>query len=473
MAAGLSSETVHSFESSTSPPQKIPTRPGTDRTPKRRLRVLICGAGLGGLGAAVALSRHGHEVTVLEGAARLSEIGAGIQIPPNSSRILKTYGLTDKIKAQVASPRSIVIKRYNTGDVLGKTRLHPYLTETYGSPYWLIHRADYQRILYDAALEHGAKIILSARVAHVNPEKPSVTTAQGLEFEADVVIGADGIRSRVRDCIFPFAGYTPSNTANCAYRATVTAEDMDEDPQIAKLLLDPSANAWIGPGRHVMAYPIRQGAMYNLVMCHPGEAPLGTWSVPGNVEEMREMYDDFDPVVRKIISKVTSCLKWTLADLPPLKSWLSKTGKVVLIGDAAHATVPFLAQGASMSIEDGACLAECLSRVKELVDVPHYLAVFERLRKQRCEKIQAGSRANGIVWHMPDGPDQKGRDCALQAHEQATNNNGTLHESSAKNPNPWSDEDFQPWLFGYDVFEEANTALDTLEGNEFSASAPY
>lgn len=463
MTARSSTESVTSSDGSVSQAQYSTSHARITSVPRRRLRIVICGAGLGGLGAAVALSRTGHEVVVLESAANLSEIGAGIQIPPNSSRILRAYGLADKLAPQVASPRNIAIKRYNTGEELGKTPLHPHLSETYGSPYWLVHRADYQRILYDAALEQGARVDLSARVAQVDEEKPSVTTVKGRAYEADVVIGADGIRSKVRDCIFPSEKYMPNSTANCAYRATVSAESMNQDPQTAELLIDPNSNAWIGPGRHVMAYPIRQGAMYNLVMCHPGQVTPGVWTQPGNVEEMRSMYADFDPVIRKIINKIKSCLKWTLADLPPLRSWLSKTGKVVLIGDAAHATVPFLAQGASMSIEDGACLAECLNRVQELADIPHYLSVFEQLSKARCEQIQTASRANGKVWHLPDGPDQQARDTAFESHDSTTMNNGALSETRAKNPNPWSDKDFQSWLFGYEVFEETNAALDIAE----------
>ena len=316
----------------------------------RKLRIIICGAGLGGLGAAIALKRKGHEVVVVEGASKLSEIGAGIQIPPNSSHILEEYGLGDKFRQQVSWPRNIAIKRFATGEILGVTPLHPRLSKSYGHPYWLIHRADYQRILYDAALELGAEVFLSARVVSVDPEKPSVTTAEGTEFKADVVVGADGKQSRIRSFIIPENSIKLNTTFNCAYRATVPGEQMSADPVTASLMTDLNSNAWIGHHRHVMAYPVRQGAIYNLVMCHPGQAKPGVWNEPGDVEQMKAMYAEFDPVIQKVIAKVTSCWRWTLADLPQLPSWVSKSGKVVLIGDAAHAMVPFLAQGASMSI---------------------------------------------------------------------------------------------------------------------------
>ncbi|KEF55482.1 salicylate hydroxylase [Exophiala aquamarina CBS 119918] len=426
-----------------------------------RLRVVICGAGLGGLGAAIALRRKGHEVVVLEGASQLSEIGAGIQIPPNSTRVLDAYGLSEKLQQWVERPKNIALKRYATGHVLGMTPLHPRLTKAYGYPYLLIHRADYQRILFDEANALGVKVHMSTRVVSINTETPLITTETGEEFAADVVVGADGIRSKAREFIIPGQVIEPNSSSNCAFRATVPNQEMLSDPEVAHLMSDVNANSWIGYRKHIMAYPIRQGAMYNLVMSHPGQAASGKWNEPGDLEEMKATYADFDPVIKRVLGKVNGCLKWKLADLPTLPSWVSESGRAVLIGDAAHAMVPYLAQGASMAIEDGAALAECLSRVRTKEQIPRYLQVFESIRKPRCERIQESSRLNGDMWHMADGPGQEARDKALKKDD--FQEDLPSPDLDGSNPNLWSDRGFQPWLFGHDVFAETSKALDEME----------
>lgn len=429
-----------------------------------RLRVVICGAGLGGLGAAIALRRRGHEVVVLEGASQLSEIGAGIQIPPNSTRILDAYELGEKLQQWVEQPKNIALKRYATGQVLGMTPLHPRLTKAYGYPYLLIHRADYQRILFEGAKALGIEVHMSTRVISVDTVTPFVTTETGKEFAADVVVGADGIRSKVREFVIPDRVIEPNSSSNCAFRATVPSQDMLSDPEVAHLMSDVNANSWIGYQKHIMAYPIRQGAMYNLVMSHPGQAASGKWNEPGNLDEMKATYADFDPIIKRVLGKVKGCLKWKLADLPTLPSWVSESGRVVLIGDAAHAMVPYLAQGASMAIEDGAALAECLSRVRTKEDIPRCLEVFESVRRPRCERIQECSRRNGDMWHMADGPAQEARDKALKKDDFQEDVTSTGLDES--NPNLWSDRGFQPWLFGHNVFTETSKVLDEMSKEE-------
>lgn len=428
------------------------------------LNIIICGAGLGGLGAAIALARKGHTVSVYEAARGLSEVGAGIQIPPNASRILKDYGLESEFLEKVVWPQHFAFRRYATGELLGATPLHPHLTDRYGHPYWLIHRADYQRLLFDAAEAQGAMIHLNSGIISVDQSTPSVTLKDGRILKADLIVGADGIRSRTRKAVLGSKDVEPISSSNCSYRATVPVEVMSADPEIAHLMTDINANCWIGPGHHCMAYPIRQGAMYNLVLSHPaGNATAGMWNEPGDLEEMKKHYADFDPVVRRVLSKVESCLNWKVADLPSLPSWVSDSGKVVLIGDAAHAMTPFLAQGAAQAIEDGAVLGECLARVESRCNIPNVLRAYEAIRKPRAERVQQGSRETSAIWHLKDGPDQQRRDTAfsLMGREQEVGD-WEFDQLDQVNPNSLSGKEFQPWLYGHNVFEASNKALDQL-----------
>ncbi|KAI5856082.1 hypothetical protein BZA05DRAFT_390586 [Tricharina praecox] len=442
--------------------------PSSDAAKKAPFSIIIVGAGLGGLATAVALRKKGHAVHVLEGASELKEVGAGIQIPPNSSRLLQSWGLKEQLLKKVVWPKNINMRRYQDGDVIGVTPLDPKMTKTYGYPYWLIHRADYQRMLHDAALAEGATITLGAYVQDVDQENVTVTLHDGTVLKADVIIGADGIRSRVRECaVVTEETVEPRTTTNCAYRATVPGEIMRADPEVRHLMDEASSNCWIGYRRHIMAYPIQEGKLYNLVMSHPGKAAVGKWNEPGNLDEMKAQYKGWDPVICKVLEKVEYCLKWTLADLPVLPRWVSKSGRVVLIGDAAHAMVPYLAQGAGQAIEDGASLAECISRARDSSDLPAVLAAFQTIRKPRCEKIQKGSMENGDIWHMPDGPEQLARDADMKMEMGATDEDRVAAQLKQQklvksNPNRWSDPEFQPWLFGHDAIAHANTQLDLI-----------
>ena len=294
--------------------------------------------------------------------------------------------------------------------------------------YWLIHRADYQRILYEAALAAGVTVRMDCAVQVVD-DSPAVHLVSGEVIPADLVVGADGIKSKVRKSINPDENVQPTSSPNCAFRATVSAEVMKNDPEIAHLMDDPDANCWIGFERHIVAYPIRNGTIYNIVMSHPAQAPVASWSESGNLKEMHRHFQNWDPVIRKVLTHVKSCMKWRLADLKPLTTWVGQSGRVVLIGDAAHAMLPYLASGAATAIEDGAVLGECIDRCFSASDLPKALKAFEKIRKTRCERVVKGSRANGDIWHLPDGEQQQERDRSMRLEMEdftdAAHTNGT------------------------------------------------
>jgi salicylate hydroxylase len=222
------------------------------------------------------------------------------------------------------------------------------------------------------------------------------------------------------------------------------------DPSLKPLIESPTATCWIGHEGHVMSYPIRNGALYNFVMCHPGSVPEGKSNVFTSLDEMRERYKDWDPILTKLINLVPECLKWQNAEIEKLDTWVSKSGRVVLIGDSSHGMVPYMAQGAAMAVEDGIVIAECLARARSSSEIPRLMRFFEKLRLDRCYIILDAARNNGNIWHLADGPEQQKRD--EQMRHRSVVKIASTATTTHDNPNKWSDPKFQPWMFGHDAF---------------------
>lgn len=220
------------------------------------------------------------------------------------------------------------------------------------------------------------------------------------------------------------------------------------DPLLKPLIESPTATCWIGHEGHVMSYPVRNGLLYNFVMCHPGSVTTGKPNEFTPLDEMRERYKDWDPLLTRLINLVPECLKWQNAEIEKLDTWVSKSGRVVLIGDSSHGMVPYMAQGAAMAVEDGIALAECLARAKSTSEIPALMRFFEDLRRERCYIILDGARGNGGVWHLADGPEQQKRDERMRLGSTAK-----VVAANPDNPNKWSDPKFQPWMFAHDAFE--------------------
>ncbi|CAI6098383.1 unnamed protein product [Clonostachys chloroleuca] len=417
------------------------------------LRVLVVGAGLGGLSTAIALARRGHAVTVLEQAAQLGEVGAGIQIPPNSGRLLSSWGIIPFFKNKVVQPDSMTFRRWENGAPIGFTPLVPHFSDTYGAPYYVIHRSHFHGALCDLTAKLGVKVVTNSRVVRYDENKPSVETADGREFTADLVVAVDGVKSIARPVVLGGVDRPPRQTGFAAYRAVVDTDLMKADPDTAWLLENPGINIWIGEDRHVMTYCIAGGKSFNMVLSHVDRTDPATWASRDAVKEMRVQFENWDSRLTKVIHMITKTIQWPLLSGAQLSTWISESKKVVILGDAAHAMVPYMSQGAAMAVEDGAALAEVLSLIKSPSEIPEALHVFEKERMQRSYGMQRASLVNGKLWHFPDGPDQQARDLGMRAEVEGL--------SFVESTNQWSDPTTQLWAYGYDAEEEVRKAWES------------
>ena len=277
----------------------------------------------------------------------------------------------------------------------------------------------------------------------------------------------------MRGCIPGDENATPVPFEEFNYRAMIPREAMMKDSETARLMLDQNTQAWLGPGRAIIGYPISRGKFFNMAVSVPraSDAPIGRWNQPADVSEFRSTFADFSPVVQKLVKLVESCAKWTIAELHPLKTWSSHSGKTILLGDAAHAMSPHAAQGSAMAIEDAAVLAECLSRFSTPEDLPAAAQAYQAIRRPRVEQVQRIARGNGAMWVLPDGPEQEARDkrarAITESHDQELQKIGREGLRAKPKPRPdinakWPEAAALMWLHGYDAVAEVSHAHETI-----------
>jgi 2-polyprenyl-6-methoxyphenol hydroxylase-like FAD-dependent oxidoreductase len=360
----------------------------------RSRTIIVAGAGIGGLTAALALIRAGFRVVVIEQAARLEETGAGIQLSPNAARVLIGLGLRERLVPSVVAPDAVVIK---TAEDAKLARLPLGTAETrYGAPYWMIHRGDLQAALLGAALGHpDITLTLDATVdgyvTHADGVTLQVRRGAALEeVHAAAVVGADGLWSRVRT----LAGETapPRFARRAAWRALVLAD------AVAPSFQAPTIHLWLGHGSHLVHYPVKAGAMINIVAIAADAEPSDGWSTAASPDEVLRRFapESWARPARDLLALPERWLKWPLYDRPPRAH--RGRGAVTLIGDAAHPMLPFLAQGAAMAIEDAAVLADALAATN---DVAAALRRYEDTRGPRVARVQRAARRNDTVYHLP------------------------------------------------------------------------
>jgi salicylate hydroxylase len=357
-------------------------------------QVLIAGGGIGGLAAAVACAQQGLSVQLLERAAQLSEVGAGIQVGPNVTRILRAWGLGDALAQVAAFPKQLQARDAQTGQVLGTLPLGERAQARYGAPYATIHRADLQGLLHRAAQSAGVDMLLGQTVQGWQDSEAAlqVNTVQGLSFQASALVGADGVWSAVRQQLL---GDAPARfTGHLAYRALVAQADLPAH------LRSEQVTVWMGPRLHVVHYPVRSGQWLNLVaIVHGAKSEQSQdWDQAGHTQALMQAMGAVGADLHERLASVPAWRQWALHDRAPLSGASDMAqGRVALLGDAAHPMRPYLAQGAGMAIEDAQALAQCLSAGK--ATVAEQLQAYAEQRWARNARVQARAMRNGRIFH--------------------------------------------------------------------------
>lgn len=387
-------------------------------------QVVVAGGGIGGLAAALACARQGVPVQLLERAAQLSEVGAGIQIGPNVTRILQAWGLGDALAQVAAFPQSLQVRDAQSGQVLGSLRLGERAQALYGAPYATIHRADLQAMLHTAVQAVGVDVRLGQAVQgwRETVEGLAVTTAERLAvgaadqrgdaaatpppLMADALIGADGVWSAVRQQLLDDG---PARfTGHLAYRALVAQADLP-----AHLRSD-EVTVWMGPRLHVVHYPVRGGQWLNLIAIVHGDKPAqaDVWDAAGHAKALMQAMGAVGKELHERLAAVPAWRQWALHDRAPLTASREMAqGRVALLGDAAHPMRPYLAQGAGMAIEDAQVLAQCLAQGSGRV--PARLQAYAEQRWARNARVQARAIHNGRIFHAT-GLVAWGRDLSMR-----------------------------------------------------------
>ncbi len=352
--------------------------------------VAVVGAGIGGLAAALALARRGASVTVLERAPALTEVGAGLQLAPNGIGVLAALGLDREVAALATDVQAIELREHRHDQLVARVPLGAACRARYGWPYWQVHRADLLGVLADAAAGAGVTIRLATLVESVGDADGAVRLGDGGRLAADVIIAADGVRSRLRAAL---GGGPARFTGHIAWRGVVDAAGLPAS------LTRSVACVRMGPGRHLVSYPLRGASLVNFVAVEArADWAAEGWTTPGDPAELRRAFAGWGCDVETLLGRADACFLWGLFGHPPLPGWVR--GRLALLGDACHPMLPFLAQGATMALEDAWVLAAAL----DAADDPQAgLVAYAAARRDRATRVQRASARNAWLYHMRPG----------------------------------------------------------------------
>jgi salicylate hydroxylase len=393
----------------------------------RRLRICIIGGGIGGLAAALAFERRGAEVVVCEQSSALGEIGAGLTLSPNALMALRTLGVEEAAAATASEPQLLIFRSWKSGRVISRTRWGAFRAQ-FGAPNLTLHRADLLAVLHGAL--KAADIRLGARCVAVESRGAiaAARLADGSEIKADLVVGADGIHSVVRASLF--GADAPRFTGCICWRGMAPAAAVPRDISVA------DAGLWMGPHGHVVHYPVRRGELVNIVAhCDSDAWTEESWTRRCDLAEVMTAYAGWHGDLLRLFPASERWYKWALYDRDPLERW--SKGRATLLGDSAHAMLPYLGQGAAMAIEDACILAAATARHADDLDAA--LLAYERLRVPRAQAAVLGSRQRARENHLASPWAQLKRDVKFALRERFGRDK-TVFQAA--------------WLYGYDVARE-------------------
>ncbi|KAF5612032.1 salicylate hydroxylase [Fusarium subglutinans] len=429
------------------------------------LQIAIMGAGMGGLGAALALAKRGFKhVDVYETASSLGFVGAGIQMAPNMGRILDRLGCWDDIEREATCVAGSSIRQGATNVELAHVDM-PDIKGKYGFSHLCGHRASLAGHLYKACKKESAITFhFATSLVEVESFAPKVIfklqprDGEAFTREADILLGADGIKSVTRSQLLQQVNATPeeAETGQAAYRIMLKREDMEHDPELLSLLDSDEVVRWVGEKRHIIAYSIANKSIYNLSTVQPDDnfasAPSITYTTKGSKKVMLEVFETFCPLVQKMLNLVPEgeVCEWRLRMYKPLPTWTQ--GSVALLGDACHPTLPHLSQGAAMAIEDGSTIAEVLSLAPDTrpETIAKCLKVYEQSRKEWTSNLVQMAYMSGRTLHLGEGKAKEERDRMFKEHK-----------TSGSVPDKWTSPDVQKMIYTNDCVAKVRSEFET------------
>ncbi|MCE2565209.1 FAD-dependent monooxygenase [Komagataeibacter sp. FNDCF1] len=369
--------------------------------PSSDCRVAIVGGGIGGLALACALEQRGIGYRLFERSARLGEIGAGVQMTPNAVKVIRALGLLDGLKQVGFLPDSLIGRNWRSGKTLFRTPLRNACEQLYGASFFHVHRADLHELLLSGVQQERITLGKACQSVEQRADGGVIHFTDGDSFRADLVVGADGIHSAVRNSLF--GAQQARFTGHMCWRAVVPFDVMPD-------FVSPDSSFWMGPKGHVVTYYVKGGKAVNIVaVLESRDWVEESWNLPSSRDELLAAFHGWHPNIQKLFQRVDTTFKWGLFDRDPMDRW--SVGNVTLLGDAAHPMLPFLSQGAAMAIEDGYELARALAAP---VPVSDALQVYEASRRPRTRQVQLESRERGRTYHLASPLEQIMRDVSYK-----------------------------------------------------------